>query len=112
MVARKRDGEIVSYKRPQIHRIDSNHHDLVDEWERLGGVWLKHPPFDGWIWHPRWDEYCPVEIKDPKREGHKDEYTKAQKKVMSELKAIGAKWIVWREIEDVKRTLMREEGVF
>jgi hypothetical protein len=101
----------VSYSRPQIHRIDSNHHDLVGEWEKLGGVFLKCPPFDGWIWHPTWDAYQPVEIKDPKREGHKNEYTKAQKKLMDELKPRGAPWLVWRTIGDVRRTLMREEGV-
>jgi hypothetical protein len=101
----------VSYKRPQIHRIDGNHHELVEEWERLGGVFLKQPPFDGWIWHPRWTAYWPVEIKDPKREGHKNEYTPAQKKTMAELHARGATWLVWRTVEDVQRVLMHEEGV-
>jgi hypothetical protein len=101
----------VSYKRPQIHRVDSNHHDLVGEWEALGGVFLKCPPFDGWIWHPRWEAYAPVEIKDPKREGHKNEYTAAQKKTMEMLRARGAQWFVWREPGDPARALMREEGV-
>lgn len=103
----------MSHKRPQIHRVDSNHHDMVAEWERLGGVWLPYSnkPFDGWIWHTRWEEYWPVEIKDPKKEGHKNEYTDRQKKVMAELKKVGAKWLVWRTKEDVARTLMREEGV-
>lgn len=101
----------MSFKRPQIHRIDSNHHELVDEWRRLGGKWIKAPPFDGWAWHSTWDAYWPVEIKDPKREGHADEYTKAQVKMMKELKAIGAKWFVWREKADCARALMREEGV-
>jgi hypothetical protein len=101
----------VSYKRPQIHRIDGNHHELVEEWERLGGVFLKQPPFDGWIWHPNWSAYWPVEIKRPEREGRKNEYTRAQQKVIAELKAIGAPWLVWREKADCARALMREEGV-
>lgn len=101
----------MSYKRPQKHRIDTNHHELVDEWERLGGVFMKCPPFDGWIWHPTWPVYWPVEIKDPKREGHKNEYTPAQQKLMARLGLLGAKWLVWRTKEDVARTLMREEGV-
>lgn len=101
----------MSYKRPQIHRIDSNHHELVGEWERLKGEFFKAPPFDGWIWHPSWDWYLPVEIKDPAREGTKNEYTKAQKKAMAEMQAVGAPWVVWRTKVDVQRTLMREEGV-
>lgn len=100
----------MSFRRPQIHRIDNNHHELVDEWKRLGGIWLKCPPFDGWIWYRTWDAYWPVEIKRPEREGHKNEYTKAQLKVMSELKAAGAQWFVWRTVDDVRRMLMREEG--
>jgi hypothetical protein len=102
----------VSYKRPQIHRIDTNHHELVDEWESMGGEFLKCPPFDGWIWHPTWPAWYPVEIKDPKREGRANEYTPAQIKTMNELRKLGAPWLVWREKADVARTLMKEEGVF
>ncbi len=101
----------MSFKRPQIHRIDRNHHELVAEWERLGGVFLKHPPLDGWLWLKHWNAYYPVEIKDPSREGHKDEYTPAQQKFIAEAKRLGAAYFTWRTKIDVQRTAMREEGV-
>ena len=45
-----------------------------------------------------------MEIKDPKREGHANEYTERQRRVMKKLRDAGAVWIVWRTVEDVKAT--------
>lgn len=96
----------MSYARPQIHRTDKNHRELVAAWEAMGGLWVPYAnkPFDGWAWHRRWGSYWPVEIKDPKREGHANEYTERQRRVMKKLRDAGAVWIVWRTVEDVKAT--------
>lgn len=93
----------MSYARPQRHRSDSNQSPLVGLFEQLGGLWVPYAnkPFDGWGWHPKWDAYMPVEIKDPKREGSAGEYTDRQRKVMEKLRKAGAQWLTWRTETDV-----------
>lgn len=70
--------------------------------ESLGGLWVPYAskPFDGWAWHPKFG-YLPVEIKRKEREGHADEYTPRQLKLMKEMRLLGARWLVWRSDEDV-----------
>lgn len=95
----------MSYARPQRHRADSNKDALVAIFRQLHGVWIPYAskPFDGWAWHRAFGGACylPVEIKDPEREGLKYEYTPRQKKLMAELKIIGATWLTWRTEIDV-----------
>lgn len=81
------------------HRRDNNHHDLVKLAEQLGAGWLPDGPFDGWTnWRGVWHL---TEIKNPDCEGHKDEYTPDQIKLMAWLKERGIKWWVWRTPRDV-----------
>ena len=111
----------MSYKRPQRHRQDINQGPLVKLFLELGGVWVPYAnkPFDGWGWHPKWSNYLrrdvnpglpacgfmPIEIKRPEREGHANEYTWRQKKVLHTLQIAGATWMTWREPADVYRAV-------
>lgn len=88
---------------PERHRKDSNANDLVGLWIELGGQWHWGPPFDGWAamrdyWHP-------VEIKDPKRKGRKNEYTDNQVRFMNKCHLNGNHYWTWRESEDVLRSV-------
>lgn len=88
-----------------VHRKDNNHADLVATAKRLG-AWVRvYPPLDLLVWVGKWQMWMPVEIKDPKKEGHKDEYTPAQLKFFEDCKKHNAKWWVWRNDNDVKRDL-------
>lgn len=89
--------------RRAIHRRDNNHHELVKLAEQIGAVWLPDGPFDGWAnWRGTWNL---VEIKNPACEGHKDEYTPDQIRLMAKLKERGIRWWVWRIEADVYRDL-------
>jgi hypothetical protein len=97
---------------PGPQRYSHNHRDVVERplvklAERLGGVWLEGPPFDGWIWYPRLAKYMPVEVKDPSKEGWSSEYTPGQKRTIALLDRNHMPRWVWRTQEDV----MRDFGV-
>lgn len=98
----------MSYSRPQRHRPDSNQSDLVDLFESVGGKWVPYAnkPFDGWAYHAAFG-YMPVEIKKPEREGHANEYTERQRKVMTRMRLLGMPWLVWRNDEDVQACVQR-----
>jgi hypothetical protein len=89
-----------------VHRKDVNHHDLVAVAKRCGAHWIDAGPFDGWIHIQKWGgEYLPVEIKDPKKEGHADEFTEKQKKLREEWSDRRMKLLIWRTPADVLRDL-------
>lgn len=92
----------MSYSRPQRHRKDTNQDDLVKLFLSLGGFWVPYAnkPFDGWARHARFG-YMPVEIKLESREGHANEYTARQKKLLATMKIAGAPWLIWRTENDV-----------
>lgn len=96
----------MSYKRPQRHRPDGNQSSLVDLFVKLGGHWMPYAnkPFDGWAYHEHFG-HMPVEIKDPKREGHANEYTERQVRLMLKMRERGIPWLVWRTDEDVLRSI-------
>lgn len=82
---------------------DTNHHELVGIAEQIGGVFLPDPPFDGWLgWRGAW--YL-VEIKDPKKEGWKNEYTDSQVRTIARLKERGFHVHTWRTESDVYQTM-------
>jgi hypothetical protein len=104
----------VSYSRPQIHRKDGNQDVLVELFEKMGGLWVPYSnkPFDGWAYHERFGGgYLPVEIKLKSREGHADEYTERQKKLMKKLKDRNAPWLIWRNDDDVLACLGLRYGL-
>ena len=78
---------------------------LLNAVKRCGGYWLKAPPLDGWVWHPRTQEWLLVEIKDPSKEGHKDEFTEKQKELLADFEVRRIKLHVWRTQDDVIRDL-------
>jgi hypothetical protein len=96
----------MSYARPQRHRKDENQPELVKLFESLGGYWVPYAnkPFDGWARHARFG-YMPVELKLATRDGHANEYTPRQKKLMQEMEAHGAPWLVWRTPEDIYQAI-------
>lgn len=98
----------MSYKRPQRHRRDGNQSALVGVFEQLGGQWVPYAnkPFDGWAYHARFG-YLPVEIKLEEREGHANEYTPRQQKLLHRMKAAGLPWLVWRTQADVVSSINR-----
>lgn len=91
----------MSFKRPQRHRKDKNEKPLLALARAIGIQWLQAPPLDGWAWHANLRAWYPVEIKDPKREGHADEYTPAQRKFFHLADLTGAPYYVWRTETDV-----------
>lgn len=85
------------------HRRDNNHHALVQMAERLGAYFFDTGPFDGWAWvRGSWKL---VEIKDPKLEGQKREYTDLQVRIMGMLRERGIPWTILRTEEDVYRMM-------
>jgi hypothetical protein len=62
-------------------------------------LWKLHEPAD-WlalrrgVWHV-------VEIKDPAKEGHADEFTYDQRKFRAEVFACGGRLLTWRTKDDV-----------
>ncbi len=81
-------------------RRDSNEAAIEDAAEKLGW-WLiqtdQPGDFIGWF-RGHWEI---IEVKDPKVEGHADEFTPAQQKFHEQAKCRGAKVLVWREVQDV-----------
>lgn len=102
----------MSYSRPQRHRSDGNQADLIKAFVKLGGFWVPYAnkPFDGWARHARFG-YMPVEIKLESREGHANEYTPRQKKVLAIMKIAGAPWLVWRNENDVIACVSPRKGL-
>ena len=74
------------------------------------GAWLVQTdwPCD-WIlwWRGHWEL---VEIKDPEKEGHKDEFTPAQWEFRKEAQERGARLVIWRRDADVLATLNATRG--
>jgi len=84
-------------------RRDNNHYELVSLAEQIGAFYMPDGPFDGWVhWRGAWSV---IEIKNPNCEGHKDEYTPEQIRLMAKLKERGIKWEVWRTERDVFESL-------
>jgi hypothetical protein len=57
------------------------------------------------VFTPRVQEWTPVEIKRPDKEGHKDEFTPAQKKLLEEFSDRRIRHFIWRTPSDVIRDL-------
>lgn len=89
---------------PTIDRRDLNEPEIVRAAEKMGGVWVKAPPLDGWCWH-RLHGWRPVEIKQPSRRGRANEFQPSQLKFFEYCKAIGAPFLVWYSVDDVIRDL-------
>ena len=54
-------------------RRDANEAAILSSVEALGGLWIQAGPFDGWLWDRRAWHLC--EVKDPRKEGRKHEFT-------------------------------------
>lgn len=87
------------------NRRDKNESNLRNAAERCGAVWIQHGPWDAWVWIPRWGTYLPVEVKDPAKQGHANEFTASQKKMREEWQQRGMKLLIWRTTADVIRDL-------
>lgn len=84
-------------------RRDDNHGPLVKLATDIGGEWLPDGPFDGWLW---WRGFWHlIEIKNPNKEGHADEYTKKQIRMLCKLNLRGIKPVIWRTESDVYQLL-------
>jgi hypothetical protein len=84
-------------------RRDSNDAELANIARSMGATLIQEGPFDYWcgyrgVWRP-------VEIKNPKQRGHKDEYTPKQQDLRVALAALGLPLWVWRIPADVYRDL-------
>lgn len=96
----------MSFKRPQIHRKDGNEPELFEFAKVCGAVIQQRGPFDGWVyWRGKWTL---VEVKLPRRKGHKNEYTPAQNALLAEYKDRGIAVWTWRTRDDVLRDFDRE----
>lgn len=71
---------------------------------KLGAWMIKLDEPCDWLMFYR-GTWQPVEIKDPVKEGHADEFTPVQRAFRAEAFRRGAKLIVWRTIDDVLYTL-------
>jgi hypothetical protein len=92
----------------RVHRYsqttrDANEESLLQVAQAMGGRWHEGPPLDGWIlWRGLW---LPVEIKMPEREGHKDEYTPAQRRFLRFCENHRGPHLIWRTVDDVIQSL-------
>lgn len=86
------------------HR-DNNEDPLIALAEQVGACMRKGPPLDWWAWVPRRAMWVPVEVKDPKREGHADEFTPQQVQFRAWCDRNHAPHWVWRTDADVLRDL-------
>ncbi len=81
-------------------RRDSNEAAIEDAAEKLGW-WLietdQPGDFIGWF-RGQWEI---IEVKDPKVQGHANEFTPSQQKFHENAKHRGAKVLVWRDVQDV-----------
>jgi hypothetical protein len=84
-------------------RRDDVEHELILLARRLGAKLIMGGPLDWW-WL-RNGQWIPVEIKDPAREGHMHEYTRAQRNFLAFAKEHRGPWLVWRTSDDVIRDL-------
>lgn len=80
-------------------RRDDNEATILSPVEALGGLWIPAEPFDGWMWNRRCWNLC--EVKRPDKEGHKDEFTDDQLKLMIRLKERSIPFHVLRIDADV-----------
>lgn len=91
-----------------ISRRDKNDSALVKEARKLGCVFEKCGPLDYWAHWVGTRHWFPLEIKDPKREGHASEYTANQVRFMQRCRELNLKFETWRTIDDVVKS---REGV-
>ena len=80
-------------------RRDANEHSVIRSIAPLGGLWLPYPPFDGWLWDRTQWRLC--EVKDPRKEGWKSEYTQAQHRLIAEFEWRQIAWHTLRTENDV-----------
>jgi hypothetical protein len=96
--ARHESEELV--RRTRYNNRDRNEAPLLNVASRLGISWEEGGPLDGWVFCRR-RGWVPVEIKDPKREGHANEYQPSQLAFFARCKQRGSPWLVWRTEQDV-----------
>jgi len=80
-------------------RRDSNEAAILAGVDALGGLWLPGPPFDGWLWNRRAWHLC--EVKDPRKQGWKSEFTDEQVRLRIRLNERQAPHYVLRTETDV-----------
>lgn len=81
-------------------RRDAAEPELVKFARQFGWrLWKLDKPCD-WLALRRGVWYA-LEIKDPAKQGHADEYTHDQRKFMAEVAAVGGRVLVWRCKDDV-----------
>jgi hypothetical protein len=95
---------------PQRSRRDSNEPELLEAWEKLGGWWIPFGPMDGWAFHAQTGFIC-IEIKNPRKRGHADEFTPAEKQHIAYSKAHKAPYAIWYTIDDVIETVNGSHGM-
>lgn len=82
-------------------RRDANEKPLVELARKIGIQWIYAGPLDGWAWCIELEAWYPVEVKDPKKQGRKSEYTPAQIRFFDMCDQTGAPYYVWRTEQDV-----------
>jgi hypothetical protein len=83
----------------EMHRKDAVHAEIVSLARKLGIYWFDGPPLDGFA--AIGGKLFPVEIKDPKREGHADEFTPQQINFFNACRLASIRFLVWRKETDV-----------
>lgn len=84
-------------------RRDRNESAILSVVEPLHGFWLPKMVFDGFLWDRR--TWHLVEVKDPKREGHADEFTPEQLEWMIKLKERSIPLNILRTEDDVLKLM-------
>lgn len=89
----------MNHARRQVTRRDGNEAPLVGLARRLGVQMEQDGPLDWWAgWRGVW---LPIEIKEPHKEGWRDEYTPAQKRFHERCKLHRSPHLTWRTEADV-----------
>lgn len=91
-------------------RRDAVEGSLIATAEALGGLVIQEPPFDFWLYGRNTcrcgaSGFRLIEVKDPKKEGWKNEYTDAQVRLIIRLNELQVPWHTVRTESDILKLL-------
>jgi len=102
MGSRAKVDRLMTWKAWARPRLDKNDEELAKFARKLGAILVKTGALDYEVaWAGISTSLFPVDIKDPKKKGHADEFTPRQKTFINMLDELGFHYEIWRTEQDV-----------